>query len=274
MRRRSSSPLRSRWRALSNIVAPGTSSTPPTTTRPGSPAACRSTAWSILAGRIDPLLCRIFESPSASPVALARLGHLAVHVPLRVTIRDLATTVPRLLAARQPQLHLRPAAREVDRQGHDRQALGLGLAQELVDLAAMQQQLPGALGLVVEADIRRPPRGDVQADDPGLVTLDARVGIREAHLVIADALDLGAAQHDACLEGVLDAVVVMGSSVPGDRVAHRGTPLGGVGRQCRTSDADRRTHERRPVAGPAFICYRPPVGIATRRRSPTRWCSN
>ena len=32
---------------LSNIVAPGTSSTPPTMTRPGSPHACASTAWII-----------------------------------------------------------------------------------------------------------------------------------------------------------------------------------------------------------------------------------
>ena len=133
------------------------------------------------------------------------------------------------------------------RERHDREALGLGLAQQLVDLAPVEQQLAGALWLVVEADVRRPPRGDMEADDPGLVALDARVGVREAHLLVADALDLRAAQHDAGLEGVLDAVVVAGSSVPGDGVAHRGTPLAWVHGRCRTGDAgspDARTPAR------------------------------
>ena len=41
--RRSSSPSRSRWRIFSSIVVPGTSSTPPTTIRLGSPSAWAST---------------------------------------------------------------------------------------------------------------------------------------------------------------------------------------------------------------------------------------
>jgi hypothetical protein len=50
--RRSSSPSRSRWRSLSSIVSPGTSSTPPTTIRLGSPSACASTQWMTLSSRI------------------------------------------------------------------------------------------------------------------------------------------------------------------------------------------------------------------------------
>ena len=42
---RSPSAWRSRYCIFRNIVSPGTSRTPPTMTRPGSPAACRSTAW-------------------------------------------------------------------------------------------------------------------------------------------------------------------------------------------------------------------------------------
>ena len=50
--RRSQSPSRSSHSALSSIVAPGTSSTPPTTTRVASPSAWASTQWITLAARI------------------------------------------------------------------------------------------------------------------------------------------------------------------------------------------------------------------------------
>ena len=43
--RRSASPSASRWRIFSSIVVPGTSSTPPTTIRLGSPSAWASTQW-------------------------------------------------------------------------------------------------------------------------------------------------------------------------------------------------------------------------------------
>src|SRR3954452_20216555 len=51
IRRRSQSPSRSRWRILSSIVSPGTSSTPPTTIRLGSPSAWASTQWMTLPRR-------------------------------------------------------------------------------------------------------------------------------------------------------------------------------------------------------------------------------
>src|SRR5918997_1755856 len=51
-RRRSQSPSRSSQRAFSSIDTPGTSSTPPTMIRLGSPSACASTQWMTLAVRI------------------------------------------------------------------------------------------------------------------------------------------------------------------------------------------------------------------------------
>ena len=51
MRRRSPSAWSRRCVILSNMVRPGTSSTPPVMTRPGSPAACASTAVIILENR-------------------------------------------------------------------------------------------------------------------------------------------------------------------------------------------------------------------------------
>ena len=43
---------RSRYIRLSNIVSPGTSVTPPTTIRVGSPSACASTTWRTLFNRM------------------------------------------------------------------------------------------------------------------------------------------------------------------------------------------------------------------------------
>lgn len=54
MRRRRSSWQVARWRIFSNMVAPGTSSTPPTMTRPGSPPAWASTAITSLPGLGQP----------------------------------------------------------------------------------------------------------------------------------------------------------------------------------------------------------------------------
>src|SRR6185312_3512624 len=52
MRSLSASAWSRRWHIFSNMDAPGTSSTPPTITRPGSPHACASTAWIMEANRI------------------------------------------------------------------------------------------------------------------------------------------------------------------------------------------------------------------------------
>src|SRR5829696_7391971 len=101
IRSRRSSPFARSHVILSNIVAPGTSRTPPTMTRPGSPAACASTAWIIRAERID------------SATALG-VGELARNVSSRVAIRNVPPPIVQLLAPRQRQLHLRlPATADV-----------------------------------------------------------------------------------------------------------------------------------------------------------------
>src|SRR5262245_41897511 len=76
------SPCSWRWHILSYIVAPGTSSTPPTITRPCSPHACASTAW-ISEERRMSATHRLFPSRqlenavilflwAAAPIAIAR----------------------------------------------------------------------------------------------------------------------------------------------------------------------------------------------------------
>ena len=178
---------------MSNIVAPGTSSTPPTMTRPGSPPAWRSTAWIVgprRSGVATVALGRFHvKQPNGGrwlPAAL-RVGQRALDVAPRVALGDVATTVVQLLAAREPQLQLGPALGvEVQPERHDRQALRLRPPEQLVDLRAVQQQLPDPLRLVVEA-VRLLERGDVGADEPGLVALDPGIGVRQVDLAGADA---------------------------------------------------------------------------------------
>ena len=168
---------------FSNIVAPGTSSTPPTMTRPGSPAACASTA-----SMTGPMPQPVRERHGHDLLAPALgVGQLARDVAPGVAVGDVAAAVVELLAARQPELDLGPAALvDVQPQRHDRLALGLGPAQQLVDLGAVEQQLAGPLRLVVVA-VAALERGDVGADQPRLAALDARVGVGQVGLAGADA---------------------------------------------------------------------------------------
>src|SRR4029079_608583 len=138
---------------------------------------------------------------------------------------DLAPPVVVRLAPREPELQLGPATAQVQPQRHDREALRLRLAQQLIDLLAMKEELAGPLGLVVVPVAGLPGR-DVQADEPRFAVLDARVGVGQADLPGSDALDLGPGQHDAGLEGLLDRELVPRSSVEGDGavLAHLGSP--------------------------------------------------
>ena len=87
-----------------------------------------------------------------------------------------------LLAAPQADLELGSAALiDVHLERHEREPLGLCLGQQGQYLAAMEQQLALALGLVVVAVACVPGR-DVRADQPRLAALDARVCVGEAHL--------------------------------------------------------------------------------------------
>src|SRR5215208_4806098 len=185
---------------LSNIDAPGTSSTPPTMTRPGSPAAWRSIA------RMRPLSRGGIDVASIARLS-ASLGirELAGDVASSISVGDVTAPVVELLASGEAELELRPAARrQVEPERDDREALRFRLAEELVDLGAPQQQLARPLRLMV-VTIRLLERGDVGADQPGLVALDAGIRIGQIHLAGADRLDLRPRQDDPGLKRVLDA---------------------------------------------------------------------
>ncbi|HEX5014065.1 MAG TPA: hypothetical protein VFV72_07865 [Candidatus Limnocylindrales bacterium] len=123
-----------------------------------------------------------------------------------------------LLAAREPELDLRPAlAGEIEAERDERQALRLRPAQELVDLRASEEQFPDPLRLVVVA-IALLERRDMGTDQPRLVALDARVGVGEVDLAGADGLDLGTGQDEAGLERLLDRELVPRPAIERDGV--------------------------------------------------------
>src|SRR4029079_8621833 len=230
------------------------------------------------------------------------IRQLAVDVASRVAIGDVATPVVELLATGQPELELRPTLRgEIEAERHDRLALRLRPAEELVDLRSPQQELPRPLRLVV-VPIGLLERGDVRADEPRLVALDPRVGVRQVDLAGSDRLDLRPGQDDPGLERVIDRELMSRPPIEGNRlfVSHRmilrhlrqrrmhrvayradlrssrrevevaslrsprSAPMGVPARQPETQ-------ESRPEGRLSKAFH--PQGCPTRRASPARWCS-
>jgi hypothetical protein len=141
---------------------------------------------------------------------VAGVRQLALRLAAGVPLGDGPPLVVQLLAARQAELDLGvPPLGDVQPKRDDGESLGLRLAQELVDLVAMEEQLAISLGLVV-LPVAPVPRGDVRADEPGLTVVDARVRLGQVDLPGADGLDLGPGQDQASVEGVLDVVLVAG----------------------------------------------------------------
>src|SRR3954451_23558525 len=101
---------------------------------------------------------------------LVPLGHRALDLAPRVALLDRAALVVQVLALRHRELDLGPRPVPVEARGHDRQALLRGRAEQPLDLAAVQQQLPRTLGVVVLA--RRLVGRDVHVAQPYLAVLD------------------------------------------------------------------------------------------------------
>jgi hypothetical protein len=161
------------------------------------------------------------RSAGPSPTATQPIAELASDLPIGVTLGDCLPLVKGPPAACQADLHLRPAVLEVQRQRHERDA---GVAQppgDLVDLAAVQEQLAGATGLVQRAGAVAAVGvlGDVQAVEHQLavVLLDERVDQRR--VASAQGFHLIADQDDPGLVCLEDRVVVPGPPVRGDEPA-------------------------------------------------------
>src|SRR4051812_8726557 len=101
------------------------------------------------------------EKGFASPPRLSLIPHQPSLLSLPVARAFRLPLVVQLLAARQRDLDLRPAALvEIDLERHDRHALALHGPDQLVHLALVQQQFARAPRLVVEA-VRLEIFGDI-----------------------------------------------------------------------------------------------------------------
>src|SRR6516164_3017388 len=110
------------------------------------------------------------------------------------------TLVMQLLAARERKLQLGAAFLvEIELERHERHTLALDRSDELVDLAAVQEELAQALGRVIEAAALE-VFGDVGIDQPDLP--GAGIGIRfcDRCLSLAQRFHLRPGERDAGLE--------------------------------------------------------------------------
>src|SRR6266516_6911681 len=171
---------------------------------------------------------------------------LALHLPLDITVADLAPAVTMLFSASQGQLHLRPWPLEVDPGRDQSQAAPLAATDQTLDLVTVKEQLAGPLGIVI-GGARRSVGRDVGVAQPHLAALDYGVGVAELRLALAQRLDLGAEQLDPALEPVEQLELLSGAAVGGDIAGSRlaGIPL-----------SHRRPH--RPAPGPHVRAERPP----------------
>ena len=72
---------------------------------------------------------------------------------------------------------------------------------------------------IVDGAIRAPDLRQITGPDgEGLVAFDPGVRVRQVDLAGPDRLDLGAGQHDARLERLVDGEIVTSPSVEGDRL--------------------------------------------------------
>src|SRR2546426_4333410 len=112
----------------------------------------------------------------------------------------------------------------------------------------MKEELSIPLGVVIRVGAVA-VRADMTAEEPALPVPDGRVAILEVHQTCPEGFHLGAAQHEAGLDGLEDLVLMPGPSVGRDRAiaslsgltCHRWKVLwprfsgrsGGIGRRAR-----------------------------------------
>src|SRR5262249_48011074 len=154
------------------------------------------------------------QQPSALPLPAALLLGFAL--------------VVQLLAAGKRQLELGAALLvEIELERHERHSLALAPPHELVDLAAVKEELAHALGCMVEAAALQIFR-DIGVDQPDLAATRIGVGLRDRRLAAAQRFNLRAGEREAGLEGLADLVVEARLAIVGDHanlaVRFRGHP--------------------------------------------------
>src|SRR6476661_3727083 len=169
----------------------------------GRPAACRAALgdvrqWQVVSG-------------TWSAAAVGR-AHRALGLTVVLAFAERVALVVLLLAGRDRDLHLRAAVLEVEGQRHDGATALARLVGDLLELGPVQEQLALApRGVVVPRAVE--VLGDVDVLEVELVAREHREAVDQGGAPHPQRLHLGAGQDDACLEGVVDEVVVAGLAV-------------------------------------------------------------
>src|SRR5262245_10000123 len=154
-------------------------------------------------------------SKNAASAPAAAGGHGAVHVALLHPLADRLALVVQLLAASQAELGLGTTLHPVETERHQREPALLDLPAQLVELAAVQQEL--ALTLRVVAELAGGAvRADVDAHQEELVAEEAGVGVLQVDAAVAERLHLAPDERQARLQALVEMVLVEGPPVDGD----------------------------------------------------------
>src|SRR5579871_657060 len=125
------------------------------------------------------------DSALSSPVSARAAAHGALDFALGVALGNGFALVIELLAPAEADFDLGMIALEIELEGNQCQPLCLHLADQIVDLAAMQQQLAVAQGVVVHVRSLLID-GDMAAFQPDFAVFDTRKRAAQVHLAVAD----------------------------------------------------------------------------------------
>jgi len=140
-------------------------------------------------------------------------------------------------ASSKRELHLGKPLPEVDRERDQRKALLLEATSQAVDLVPVEKELADAVRLVATEAAGVLVRADHRLEEVRFAVSDARVGIPQLEVTIAQRLDLAAGEDEAGLEGLEDLVLVASTAVLGYDADRWHRALGGASRRLPT-----RTH--------------------------------
>src|SRR4051794_19482272 len=258
---RSAFDARARQQDIGSAAGPGPTHVLSTGPGPAVPTCLRSGGLlaEVPALPIEDLLAEVPASRHR-PLGLEAVLPLAQRVPLVVLA----------LALRDRELDLRPAVLEVEGQRHGRVPALRPLRRELQYLLLVQQQLAAPPRRVVRPGALVVLR-DVPGVEPRLPAVDERVPVDERRATSAERLHLGAGEHEARLEGVLDRVVVPRLAVARHHLAALLPRHGALPRACASGRKQPPSLAPRGVPGPGRVAGRWRAAIAVqsqpRRRS-------
>jgi hypothetical protein len=168
------------------------------------------------------------------------VAHGSLEVAIGVAFTEVLAFVVKLFAAADGEGDFDAAGFPVEGERDEGMPLDGGGGGEFSDLALVEEEFPGGLGLVI-VSIAPGVFVDVGVVEPGLVLFDASEGVGDLGFAGAEGFDLGAVQDDAGLEGFEDFVVSPSFRVVDD-VGHdvggkKKRPGGGPGRVGRAGPA-------------------------------------